>query len=182
MSDYAWADDVVGVTVAFVRGMQLREVGDLLGFQWASEREATFTEATWQQANHPLTYPVQAAEVGDWVVLVEPNGFQASLPTTIAALSRAGTAISVFWNVNRHMSVAVARDGTVVRSFDPLLFGVGAQGEPLPQEEGLPFGQEGAAVPAALELAERLTGVRIEKAWLLEAPHRTWSTTGTDTT
>lgn len=91
--------------------------------------------------------------------------FQASSPKTIAALSRSGIAVAVFWNVNMHMSVAVAREGAVVWTFDPLLFGVGAQGEPLPQEEGLPFGSEGAARPAALELAERLTGVRIEKAW-----------------
>lgn len=182
MSDYAWAEDVVAVTVAFVRGMELGDVGGLLGFQWSSEREATFAETSWQQADDPVTYPVQAAEVRDWVVLVEPNGFQASLPKTIAALSRGGIAVAVLWNVNMHMSVAVARDGVVVRSFDPLLFGAGAQGEPLPQEEGLPFGPEGAARPAALALAERLTGVRIEKGWLLEAPHRTWSTTGTDTT
>ncbi len=182
MSDYAWAEDVVAVTVAFVRGMELRDVGGLLGFQWSSERDATFAEASWQQADDPVTCPVQAAEVGDWVVLVEPNGFQTSLPGTLAALSRGGVAVAVFWNVNMDMSVGVARDGAVVRSFDPLLFGVGGQGEPLPQEEGLPFGPDGAARPAALELAERLTGVRIEKAWLLEAPHRTWSTTGPEAT
>jgi hypothetical protein len=188
VSDCAWADEVEAVTVAFVRGMALREVGDLLGFKWPSEREETFTEALWQQvalweqADDPQLYPVQATEVDGWVVLIEPNGFQASLPATIAPLSRRGAAISVFWNVNRKMSVAVARDGVVVRSFDPLLFDVGAQGEPLPQEKGLPFGPRGAALPAALELAMRLTSVRIEKAWLLEARHRTWNAAGSGTT
>lgn len=181
MSDYAWVDDIVAVTITFVRGLELREVGDLLGFQWSTEREATFGDAEWQHVYATGTYPVQVADLDGWVVLVEPNGYLASIPATLVSLSRAGTAISVFWNVNAVMRFLAAWDGVLVRSFDPLLFEVDQKGDPLPQEEGLLFGWDGTDTrqqALALELTERLTGIRIDKYWLLEVARRTWSATG----
>jgi DMSO/TMAO reductase YedYZ molybdopterin-dependent catalytic subunit len=178
VADHEWADDVVALTLTFVRGLGLGEVGDLLGLRWDTERPATFTDAEWQQDHETSTYAVQAAPLGGWIVLVEPNGYLTSLPRVVAALSRRGVAVSVFWNVNALMRLTAARDGAVVRAFDPLLFAASAEGEPLPQEEGLPFGEVGPVRQAALELAERLTGVHVDRTWLLEIPRSTWTTTG----
>jgi hypothetical protein len=174
MGDYTWIDEVTAATVTFIRGPGLREVGDALGFRWETECEKTFLDAQWANAE-TMTPVVQAAVLEGWLVLVEPNGFLAASPQTAALLSRGGSVVSVYWNVNRLMSFVAARDGMVVRRFDPLLFGSTAEGPPLPEEEGLVFGQvEPSALAAAVELTERLTGVPIERAWLLEGPRKTW--------
>jgi hypothetical protein len=175
VAGYEWADEITAVTITLVRDLGLREVGDLIGVQWSTERSSTFHDAQWQQAD-TVTPVVQAEQLGDWLVVVEPNGFLTTMPDTVAALSADGAAVSVYWNVNRLMNVVVARDGAVVRRFDPLLFASTAQGEPLAEEAGLVFGQvEPSPLIAALELAERVTGVRIEKEWLLDEPRRTWA-------
>ena len=177
MAGYEWADEIMAVTITLVRGLGWREVGDLIGVQWSTERTSTFHDAQWWQVD-TMAPVVQAGRLGDWLVVVEPNGYLTAMPDTAAAVSAGGTAVSVYWNVNRLMNVVVARDGTVVRRFDPLLFASTARGEPLPEEAGLVFGQvEPPPLIAALELAERVTGVRIEKRWLLDEPRRTWAAT-----
>jgi hypothetical protein len=88
-----------------------------------------------------------------------------------------GTAASLFWTVNADMGFTLARGGTVVRRFDPLLYGLGPEGEPLPEERGLPFGVPGGRLPrAALTLAERLTGDRLDRDWVLATARPTWTT------
>jgi len=57
-----------------------------------------------------------------------------------------------------------------VRRFDPLLYE--ADGA-IPEEEGLPFGVSGA-VSGSFTLVERLTGVRLSQAWLLDDEHPTF--------
>jgi hypothetical protein len=177
VTGYEWADDIMAVTITFVRGLGLRHVGDLIGVRWSTERTATFHDAQWQQVDSAAPV-LQAAQFGDWLILIEPNGFLTTTSATAAALSAGGMAVSVFWNVNRLMNVVVAHDGEVVRRFDPLLFASTAQGEPLPEEAGLVFGEvEPSPLIAALELAERLTGVRVQKTWLFDEPRRTWTAT-----
>ena len=178
MAGYEWADEIMAVAITFVRGLALQEVGDLIGVQWSTERTATFSEALWLQAESAAPV-VQAGQLGDWVVVVEPNGFLTTMSATAAALSARGMVVSVFWNVNRVMNLVVARGGAVVRRFDPLLIASTAQGEPLPEEAGLVFGEaDPSPLVAALELAERLTGVAIDKTWLLHEPRRTWAAAG----
>jgi hypothetical protein len=174
---WAWADEVLGMTLTFVRGPSLREVGDVLRFRWDTERTTTWDEAQDQHDFGRIAYAVQVADLDGWTVLVEPNGYAAATPDVVAGLSRGGTAVSVFWNANAHTGFVLAREGDVVRSFDPLLFELGPRGEPLPEEHGLPFGRPGAGLArAALTLAERLTGVRVERDWLMEGTRRTWTT------
>ena len=173
-------DDLEAVTVTIVRGLSLREVADELALEEGTRRRLTFADAERLQDPRVDAHPVQLAELGEAVVVVEPNGYLSVEHDVLAALSRNGDAVSVFRNVNAHMEFAAARSGAVVRSFDPL-FGPddGAEGERLPEEEGLPFGDEAADPHAlALELAERLTGVRIERDWLLRTPRDTWLTAG----
>ena len=167
-------------TITFVRGLELRAVGDLLALEWDTERALTFDEAEELQDVPLEVHVVQLAEVDGWVVVVEPNGWFSSMTDVVEAMSRGGEAVSVFRNVNAHMSVIAARGGTTVRAFDPLLVD-DQEGDPLPEEQGLPFGSEEADPhELAMELAERLTGVRITEDWLLRTPRSTWTTQGPD--
>ena len=108
---------------------------------------------------------VQTDVLGKWSVILEPSGWITSLPEVLARLSSRAQAVSVFWNVNAVMSFGLARNGSVVRQFDPLLYDDG--GERLSEELDLPFGQPGSVRAASLLLLTRLTGVRVEQAWLL---------------
>ncbi len=176
-------DDLDAATVTIVRGLSLREVADELALEEGTRRRLTFADAEELQDPRVAANPVQLAEVGGSVVVVEPNGFLSADHDTLAALSRMGDAVSVFWNVNAHMAFTAARTGAVVRSFDPLFVPVDDEtdGDRLPEEEGLPFGGEDADPQAlALELARRLTGVHIEPGWLRETARDTWLTAGAD--
>ena len=176
---YEWARDVEAVTVAYVRGTPLRQVGALLHFDWATKRLATFADAERQQDYDTGSHVVQVEQRDQWLVLIEPNGYLASMPNAASALSDLDVAVSVYWNVNAQMRFAMYADGVLVRLFDPLLPDLGPEGQPLANEAGLPFGVEGE-IPeaAALTLAERLTGVAIDRAWLLDQTHPTWTATG----
>jgi hypothetical protein len=114
---------------------------------------------------------VQTDSIDHWAALVEPNGWAASMPEVVARLSEQGEAVNAFWNVNAVMSFTLARDGGVVRTFDPLLYD--ALDGPLPEETDLPWGV-GRPRASALALMERLTGVRIGRDWLLERPRETF--------
>ena len=169
----SWTDSVEAVALALVEGGQVASVLEALGADPATERLATFAEAEAQQDYATGSYAVQVERVGDWTLVVEPNGYLSSLPDRVVALSREGRVVSVYWNVNAQMRFQYAVGGAMVRSFDPLLPGLGPEGEPLPEEAGLPFGVGGEdSRVAAVTLAERLTGASIE---LTGRPRRTWT-------
>jgi hypothetical protein len=179
VGDYDWTDDAAeGLTIAYVRGSSLREVGDVLEFRWDTEWETTYEQALWQGIDSlaEFAWTVQVGELDGWIVVVEPNSSAAARTDTVVRLSRGGTAVCVSWNVNFDMNFVLARDGELVRRFDPLGPQVEPLGQPLPEEEGLPFGFPGEPERAALMLAERLTGIRPEREWILAAPRRTWTT------
>lgn len=175
---YEWARDVEALTVAYVRGTPLRQVGELLHFDWATERRATFSDAERQQGYDTGNHVVQVEERDDWLVVIEPNGYLAAMPSALSGLSDLDVAVSVYWNVNAQMRFAMYADGVLIRAFDPLLPDLGPEGRPLAEEAGLPFGDGEAPEVAALLLAERLTGVEIQRAWLLDQMHPTWTATG----
>ena len=86
-----------------------------------------------------------------------------------------GGSAAYFWNVNSVMRFVFAEGGVIRRDFNPLLYD--PNGSPS-EESGLPFpsGDDGTLVPgrASLALIERLTGVEITRAWLLEPRHATY--------
>jgi hypothetical protein len=179
VSSYEWVDEVEAMTVSFIRGMDLRRAGDLLHFDWQTQRRATFDQAEQHQDYDRASFAVQAEQVDAWLVLIEPNGYLSSLPESLSALSDADVAISVYWNVNAQMRFGMFADGVLVRSFDPLLPDLGPSGRPLDEETGLTFGVDGERPNvAALILAQRLTGVTIEREWLLDQLRETWTATG----
>ena len=115
---------------------------------------------------------VQTDLLGAWSVILEPNGWVTSFPEVLARLSKRGTVVSLFWNVNAVMSFGVARHGALERQFDPLLYD--ADETQLPEELDLPFGEPGRVRSASLAFLTRLTGVRVKPAWLLEPRRPTY--------
>jgi hypothetical protein len=73
------------------------------------------------------------------------------------------------------MRFTLARDGRVVRVFDPLLYDHPSVGDPLIEEANLPFGQPHAALQAAANLFEQVSGIQPTRHWLLTAKHPTGS-------
>ncbi len=152
-------------------------VGRLAGLRPRAELPARLTVAQALAAQDDLpdfawgSVLAQTDSLDGWAVLIEPNGWTASTPETIARLSEWGEALNVFWNVNAVMSFSYARNGTLVRQFDPLLYDDG--GKPLPEEADLPWGTDEPRA-SSLALMERLSGAHIERDWLLERSRPTF--------
>lgn len=121
-------------------------------------------------------HAAEATAVGGWAVIVERNGFLATMDPASARLSDGTRAGVVFRNVNALMDFIWAVDGQVVRRFDPLFYTPPATGwgsaepprwsvEPLPEEEGLTFGM-GQPIADSMALLGRLTGIELTEAFL----------------
>ncbi|SDF18102.1 hypothetical protein SAMN05660662_1222 [Blastococcus aurantiacus] len=175
MSGYEWTEQIDALTVTLLRGADLQQVGDVLEFDWESERLVTFDQAFDDLDGDGWDWPVQVEELEGWLVVAEPNGWFLSDEQKLAALSREGVAVSVFFNVNAKFRFIVARQGVVVRSFDPVVPTYEPAGDPLPEEGGLGFGVDEDTTANSFVLLERLTGVRLDESWLTEQPRRTWS-------
>jgi hypothetical protein len=136
----------------------------------AARGHLTLAEAAAEQvsAGHDRAPAVLlVAPAGDWVVGLEVNGFQGSRPEVLRAASAGGRALSVYWNVNGANRVGYAVRGPRLVSFEATRpqERLGRDPHALDRElAGLPFGGQWRA--AALALAERVTGIRLDRAWL----------------
>jgi len=163
-ADYAWAEGRDAFCVSFVEAMSPEAVLEkmaggcgtgIVTVAEARERASDQTELDYGSA-------IEAGMVGGWVVTVEANGYQGTLPEVVRAISKGSRAIVVFCNIHAHTRFLYAVDGVVVRSFDPLLYDDPTpwDGPPLPEESGLDFGS-GHPMASAFACAERLTRVRL---------------------
>jgi hypothetical protein len=167
---FAWADDfadgIDGLSIAVIRPV-INEPAAAFSVVERLSPDRTLLEAV--EAAFQLDDFAWGSEIslidrlGGWTVAIQPNGWGASMPDEVARLSVGGEAASVYWNVNAVMSASFARDGTLLRAFDPLLYD---SAEALAEERGLPFGVANAR-PSALAFLARITGVVIEQEWLL---------------
>ena len=171
---FAWADDlgagIDGLSIAVVRPVivdpatAFSVVEQLLPDRTVLEA----VDAAFQLDDFAWGSEVTLIDqLGDWTVAIQPIGWGTSLPEEVARLSVGGEAANVYWNVNAVMSASFARAGVLIRTFDPLLYDAAGA---LDQEQGLPFGVQHARA-AALAFMARVTGVIIERNWLL-APKR----------
>jgi hypothetical protein len=122
---------------------------------------------------------IQIASIGEAVITYEPNGWHGVESQVATVLSRSGCYAAYFWNVNSVMRFVFAEAGVIRRDFDPLFYDRHDERDrSLPEESDLPFpsGDDGPIVPgrASLALIERLTGVEITRAWLLDTRHPTY--------
>jgi hypothetical protein len=146
----------------------LRTVDVLVGIGGLSTTatERTFSETVGSAYDSIPRYAGAALAGGldDWVLLLEPNGFQAHRTDVLSTLSREGQALSIMWNLDADYSIAYAEGGHVVSHFDPLesVDEVPDRLTTLMRVED--FEDDWKA--AALALGERLTGIRLEASWL----------------
>lgn len=109
------------------------------------------------------------------VVAEDPGGVVLFTSSGVAeryvrALSRGGRLAASYANtVEGDDHLLVARDGKVVRSYDPYADEAFDGSAPLPQEAGLDFENDTRA--ASWTLLERLTGIAISEQWLLGGSH-----------
>lgn len=176
---YAWVEDDVyssGYTVIFVRGLSVPQVLRALG---GIQRDAGALdhEGVWDvydEGMDPETYAaptvVTAAEHDGGVVVFAPFGHYVG-PRQMRALSRGGVAATYGNTVNGDDHIVVAREGKVLRNFDPFLDDSYDKNGPLPEEKGLDL--EYDTGPASWTLLERLTSIHVTREWL-EGPQPTY--------
>jgi Family of unknown function (DUF6461) len=182
-ADYAWLEDHwlrEAFCITLVLGLDEVEVLRRLGGEHSQPRPLTAGEAGELSGSFHAGYPqiVLVARAGSWAVAVEDNGWEGSRPEVLRALSAGTQAVSVYRNVNALGYFSDAVDGEVLVRFE-LLFPQRRWGSRpdllLPQMRAVgldPDWQEppyGEVDTAALALAERVTGVRLDPR-MLEGP------------
>jgi hypothetical protein len=167
VEDYDWVDHLPELTLALIDFAGGPE--DLFAEVSRSARDLGPQEDMWQADADDLE-PMLVGRIGPWLTLLAYNGFLLSVPEVAADVSRVGRVVVIHQSVNADMAFVLAEGGEVLRHFDPLLDGPGeGDGDPLPEEAGLPFGDAGAPIwPTAFVLLERVTGQRITQEWLTD--------------
>ena len=115
--------------------------------------------------DHPT---VAVREVGEWLLVVEVNGWQGSRPEVLRRVSAGGRVVSVYWNVNMTTRFSYAVSGQLLTAFEAMTPGrrFGADPDVLETvRAGLPWAT-GGSVPLLLALAARVTGVGVRPDWL----------------
>ena len=179
---YSWVErDALsaGYTITFVRGLSAAEVlrtlgrvrKDLGSLDLAHSGEVTSDFIDSDTGDMPPV--VTIAEHDGGVVVLSNLTFRAI--ERIRALSRHGVAANYISSDTVDETIVVARDGRVVRNFDPLIDVTYDDSSPLREEKGLDF--EHDTSPAAWRLLERLTSISVTEEWLY-APHPTYVLTG----
>jgi hypothetical protein len=109
-----------------------------------------------------------AGKLGQWTLIIEPNGFQGSRLPLLADLSSDGRAMSIFWNVNGDAQITYAEHGRIIAVIDPFdpEEGDGEEGF-LQRWEGVAELDEDWRV-GALSLAETVVGQRLGADWFGE--------------
>jgi hypothetical protein len=105
---------------------------------------------------------VQVGRKAHAVIAYENNGWTGVDVSVIQHIA-APISVSLYRSVNAHTQFIYARNGTVVRVFDPVLYN--PEGA-IAEELALNFAHSSDA--SVFELLEVLTGIVIERAWLLE--------------
>ncbi|WP_188196039.1 DUF6461 domain-containing protein [Nonomuraea sp. SYSU D8015] len=109
-----------------------------------------------------------SGKLGQWTLIVEPNGFQGSRLPVLADLSSEGQAMSVFWNVNGDAQIAYAERRRIIAVIDPFDPEEGHGDEGFLQHwESVAELDEDWRV-GALRLAETIVGQRLGADWFSE--------------
>lgn len=166
---FAWAEDVDAISLTMVRGLAAEAAIAQLRLRPLDDSHPRTFAAAWQ-THRPERFDwfVQLDRLGDWLVIIEDNGFLGCLPEYLGALSADGEAVNLYWNVNFNTKFGYARAGSVVRAFDPRGIN-GEDGEPLAVEADIDFADEDADTAGLmLLLMERITGETPDVDWLMQ--------------
>jgi Family of unknown function (DUF6461) len=182
-ADYAWFEDHwlrEAFCFTLVRGLDEPELLARFGGERGRPQTMTLAEAAELSMSFHAGYPqfVLATRRGGWTVAVEDNGWEGSRPEVLRAVSAGTRAVSVYMNVNALGHVSLAEDGGLLVQFEPLFPERRSGARPdllVDQMRAVGLDPDGAspliggADLAALALAERVTGVRLDPE-LLEGP------------
>ncbi|NBH05903.1 DUF6461 domain-containing protein, partial [Amycolatopsis sp. SID8362] len=152
---YRWIREsglAVAATVTVVTGLPAAEV--VRGFGADPDRPEPLTEL--RHAYGDLWLAV--LDLGGVVLVIEENGYLGSHEEVLTAVSRAGRAASMFWNVNAVTRLSFARDGEVLASFEPGLGEPDAHPEVAAALAGLDFEDYRDHDEKGLVAVERFTG------------------------
>lgn len=176
--DYGWLADLplgAAFALAFVRGLDEAEVLRRFGADPDSARPMTLAEIDRaQQDALPESLLLAAVtKVGDWVLVLEPGGFQSTLDEVLSVVSAGGEVLSVYRNLDAVGQISHAVDGRLRTAFDQLVPYLRWGSLPdalLPVMLAVGLDPDGGTAPdpdaAALALAERVTGVRLTEETL----------------
>lgn len=173
-ADLDWVEDYEAVCVSLVQGMSPEEAVAKLTAGRARAFPTRVAAEDWVADSDDYDRNwIVAGRVGDWTFIWEDNGFQGSLEEVAARMSVRSPFVSVFWNVNAVEAFTYARDGHVVRQFDPYAHDDDAgTGDALPAESGLDWDD---AEVSMLRLQAAITGEPIANmSWLGAAGVSYW--------
>ncbi|TDD38664.1 hypothetical protein E1287_05125 [Actinomadura sp. KC06] len=107
--------------LTFLKGVDETEALSRLGGLPDTLRPRTLEEAGEAFTSYEAGYAefAFALNLGDWTVLIEPNGFQGSLEEPLTALSRGTEAVAVQRHDYADHAFRYAVDGTLVTAFEP---------------------------------------------------------------
>jgi hypothetical protein len=111
---------------------------------------------------------IAVRDVGEWLLVVEVNGWQGSRPEVLRRVSAGGRVVSVYWNVEATTRFSYAVSGQLLTAFEAMTPDrrFGADPDALETaRSGLPWAT-GDWVPLLLALAARVTGVGMRPQWL----------------
>lgn len=115
-ADYAWINDSVLSEAACVAVVPAADRAAVLAAYGAAEESEVTRLAALDVGVAMHGCVIQVVEVGDALIVIEDNGFEATRPEVLAPLSRAsrwGAVAAFFWNVNAITSFTAASDGDV---------------------------------------------------------------------
>jgi hypothetical protein len=114
---------------------------------------------------------MRLGELGDAVVAFENNGWTGIAESVVHAIN-APLSVSIYRDVNSHSTFIYAKQGKIIRSFDPVIYN--PEGA-IPEEERFGFEPPrddpnwGAHNEEfAFQLMEILTGIALSREWLLD--------------
>lgn len=182
---YRWLNDYTpsdSYSVAFVRGLSASEALRVLGKVRRDAGPLTGIEALQLQDDltNWRTYEIPSVvwidELGGGLVIYSPYGFRPF--DRVVALSGNGLAATFTTTVELDTMIRVARNGKLVREFDPFFYDRHERKGALPEEKGLRFGSRQTPFTPSWRLLDRLTSLHVDQDWFENTPHPTYVLTG----
>ena len=171
---YNWTDELEPFCITIAVGAELALVET--AFKIIPETRKLTTAAEYSDFAGDMSEGndvVQINTLSNSVVVIENNGWTGcDLDHSIIKSIGCPVFVSVFRNINSVMQFTYAKNGVLVRQFDPLLYD--AEGA-IPEEASYSWNLEHPIV-SAFALAETLTGIEMTRAWLLDQAHPTYRT------
>jgi hypothetical protein len=172
--DETWTANWDALCVSLLRPLSAEEAARAIALEDFTPFPVRESAEDWVRGSE--TYDTAGFATGHadaWTFIWEANGWQGATPENADRLSRGGSLVSMFWNVNSLMTFLAAEAGAVTRQFDPLFHDDDPSptddiGPRHPSEAGLDW--EDSPRVSGLELLATLTGTGPAQPTWLSAP------------